>query len=415
MRIIQSYKFVLVLVSLLIVILSSYLTSLNGGDFDVYLDAAEKLSNHQNIYKPPFHDGLQYYYSVFFALFLIPFSKSYFFTEFIWSILSYLLLYRIYFISIKYFDFKELLPKNKLILLLAVIFLSLQFIIYNVSLIQITIFLLWAIIESIDKIINGKFLIGGIILGLAINIKIMPILIWPYLFYRGYFKGLLISVSTILFLIFLPSIFIGNNYNFFLLKEWWGVINPNNKEHMFETGLGSHSLVSFIPVYITNTVGELPYKRNFINLSGETVDIIINLIRLFILSISIFYLRTFPFKKVEGGIRTFWEFSYFILIIPLLLPHQQKYAFLLALPMISYVSYYYVITFKLKKTFYDKLIFIIFVISMFFYSPFYGSDILGRFLFDLTQHFRILSISTLLLIPVSLFCSPINLKTKLLN
>lgn len=53
---------------LLLIVTFSVLTSLDGGDFDVYLDAAVKLHENKNIYAPPFVKGLQYYYSVFFLL-----------------------------------------------------------------------------------------------------------------------------------------------------------------------------------------------------------------------------------------------------------------------------------------------------------------------------------------------------------
>jgi hypothetical protein len=71
-----------------------------GGDFDVYLMAADKLKGLGNIYDPCFTKGsecLQYYYSPLFALVLVPFTfLPKFFIEFIWLMLSAYWLYRIW-------------------------------------------------------------------------------------------------------------------------------------------------------------------------------------------------------------------------------------------------------------------------------------------------------------------------------
>lgn len=396
--------------AILLLVLVSISTSKDGGDFDVFLDAARKLKNGQNIYAPPFVDGLQYYYSVFFALILIPISSNVFNAEVLWSLFSFFLLYRSFVLVKHYFDFSAMTKRQYNTWVILTVLLSLQFILYNVSLIQITVFLLWGILETIRLMDNKKPLLAGVLLGLIINIKIMPLLILPYLFYRGYFKTLIATLVTFVILLFLPALFIGNDFNQFLLSEWWHIINPSNKEHLFETGNGSHSVVALLPVYLTDTVGEMPYKRNFMNMSHQNVELVINLTRLFILGLSLLYFKAWPFKKETNKLKTFWEISFFMLIIPMLMPHQQKYAFLLAAPMIAYILYYFIVTFKQQKTKMYYLVFGLFCVSMLFYSPLYGSDIVGRFLFNYTQHFRFLSFATLFLFPISLYCSPGRLK-----
>jgi hypothetical protein len=391
---------------LLILIISSISTSKNGGDFDVYLDAAQKLYKHQNIYLPPFINGLQYYYSPFFAWILIPFSNHFFLTEISWSLLSYFLLYRTYKLISNYFEIKPLSNKKYYYWRFFIVLLSFQFILYNVAMIQITFFLMWAIFESLNYILNGKNVIGGIILGLAINIKLMPILILPYLFYRGYFKAIIIIVLTFLALMYIPSISLGLKFNNAMLIEWWKIINPTNKEHLFETGIGTHSLVALIPVYLTDTIGEMNYQRNFLNLSHYSVEMITNISRVGILILSLAYFKSMPFKKEENKIKTYWEISYFVLIIPLLLPHQQKYAFILVMPMITYLLYFFINTYNNQNSKYYNFILYTFIICLLIFTPLYGSDIIGKFLFDYTQHFRFLTISTLILIPISIYCSP---------
>jgi hypothetical protein len=233
------------------------------------------------------------------------------------------------------------------------------------------------------------------------------------LFYRGYFKAVIYTVLTFISLLYFPAIFIGRDFNIFLLAQWWAIINPTNKEHLFETIIGTHSLVAVIPVYITDTIGDLNFKRNFINLQHQTVEIIINLTRLLFLAISLFYFKNLPFKKEDNKLKTFWEISFFVLLIPLLLPHQQKYAFLLAIPMISYLLYYFIVSYYLQKSKSYYFAFYSFIVCMLFFSPLYGSDIIGKFLFLYTQHFRFLSFATIFLIPISLYCKPQKIDTTL--
>ena len=396
---------------LLLILTASILTSLDGGDFDAYLDAAVKMQRGENIYAPPFFKGLQYYYSVFFALILHPFSTNWFITEVLWSLLSLLLLYRTFKIIHTYFDFSSFSKKQRALWIGLTIIFSLQFILYNISMIQVTMFLLWGIFESMHLINRKKDFAAGALLGLIINIKIMPVLILPYLFWRGHFKALFTCVIVFIFLLYLPAIFIGVDYNQFLLSEWWKIINPSNKEHLFETEIGTHSITAFLPVYLTETDGEMNFNRNFINLNFRVVEIVINISRILILTCSLFFLKSLPFKKESNRLKLFWEYSFFVLIIPLLLPHQQKYAFLFVIPIISYLIYFFIFELRRNKNgvFFA---FIVFCLSMIFFSPLYGSDIIGKFLFRLTQHYRVLTIATLLLIPVAIYCNPEKIKMK---
>jgi hypothetical protein len=391
----------------LFVVSTSITVAWHGGDFDVFLQAAGKLKAGQNIYAPPFINDLQYFYSPFFALLLIPFAHYHFLSEFIWSLLSFFFIYRIWHLCGLYFDIQRLSKKQYRLWIFLVLLLSFQFIKYNISLIQVTIFLLWSCIEAVHMFENKKIWAGAIILAIAVNMKLMPLVLIPYLLYRNYLKETILVIFFIIVLLFVPGLFIGFKANSFLLSEWWHVINPSNKEHLFEVGNGTHSLVALIPVYITDSIGGLPFQRNFLSLSPKTAEIVIQIARLFLIATTLLFLRSKPFTKEEKGPKKFWELSYILLTIPLLFPHQQKYAFLFALPMTIYISYFILSSwdFIVKSPFYKSWA-IVFVISMLFYSPFYGSDIIGPFLFCLSQYYRILTFSTLLLIPVSYVFSP---------
>lgn len=401
-------KKIILCVVIIFAIIWAYASCATGNDFEVYLQAGRQLKNHNNIYAPPFIRGLQYFYSVFFALILSPVSKYVFATQFIWIIITYIFLFRIGVLMASYFDLSILTRKQKNALLFFALFLSIQFIIYEVGLVQVTSFLLWSMLESLGLVRKKKYIAAGLILALAINIKIMPLLLFPYLFYRGYFKTIIVCCLGFAILLFLPSLFIGTSYNNFLLAEWWHVINPGNKEHLFETEIGPHSLTAWLPVLLMNTVGEFPDKRNLFNIMPSKVEIILNVTRLLLLSLSLLFLKTLPFKKENNDLKFFWESAYFIMLIPLIMPHQQKYNFLLVSPMITYLLYFFISTFKCKKTIFYKIVFVFFILNMLIFSPIYGADIIGKW-YRYTQHFRLLTICTLLVIPISLYCSPARL------
>ncbi len=384
---------------------ASIFSASDGGDFDVYLDAAQKLANGQNIYQPPFIKGLQYYYSPFFALILIPLSNHFFLTELVWLLLSGVMLYRTWVLISMNFNTHFLDSKYMNLWMLISFFFILRFVLYNIAMIQITIFLLWAILESIQLIKNGKIFLGAGILALAINIKIIPIVIMPYLIYRGYFKSVaLIIIFSFLFLI-LPAIFIGYDANLFLLSEWWSIINPINSEHVIETDITYQSLVGTIPVFLTETESIVPIARNFMNLSVETVTTITNVSRILVVLFTLYFLG-YPFPRKSSKLADFRAISYILLAVPLIFPHQQKYAFLFMYPMISYLFYYSLLKWKWDRTLKFKIFLFVGLAIFMVFTPLIGSDIIGRYPYDVIQHFKILGISAILLIPLAFFASP---------
>jgi Glycosyltransferase family 87 len=391
---------------LIIAVVLSYTSAIDGGDFDVYLEAASKLYHGQNPYLPPYaKDGMGYSYSPFFIILLIPFSSAFFLTEFAWCLLSCGLAYRCLVLFRNYLHQNALSKHENKVWMYSLLLLSFQFLSNNIGMVQVTVFLLWAILEGIRLIRNNQYISGGSLIGAIINIKIMPIIILGFLFYRGYFKALFTAILTAILLLLSPSVFWGFEYNLLLLEGWWNIINPTNKEHLMEVGIGMHSLTAFMPVYLMETQGALPYPRNIFHLDPNTAILITHLTSFALICLSLFYFTDLPFKKEKNDLKSIWEISYFVLLIPLVLPHQQKYGFFLAMPMVAYILYFFIKTWKDAGRFH-KIIMYSFCIIMLVYSPIHGSDIIGKHAFNVSQHFRLITIVTLLLIPISLYCHP---------
>lgn len=379
-----------------------------GGDFEVFVHAAGKLSNGQNIYVPPFLGDLQYFYSPLFALLLIPFANHFFVIALAWLLLSGFLLYRCGVLLFRYTDLSVFSKKETYWLVAISSFFIIRFLLYNTSLIQITIFILWAILESVRLAQKDRWLLAGALLGLAINIKIMPAVALPYLLYRGYFKASAAVLAFMALYLILPSIFIGHNFNVFLLSEWWAVINPANGEHLIEADRNAQSLVGLVPVFLTPTQGELDISRNVLNLSTDTAHLITNLVRLAFVAFTLYFLGR-PFTFQINNLAQLRALAYICLITPLIFPHQQKYAFLFIYPMVVYLSYYCFWRYKFNKNTRFKIyLYALLLISLMF-TPLIGSDVITRRVYDLIHHFRLLGIFTIMLIGFALLAKPRHL------
>jgi Glycosyltransferase family 87 len=406
----QAIKFLL----LALCIAFCYISALDGGDFDFYLEAANKLYNGLNPYLPPYKkDNLGYSYSPFFIIVLIPFSHNFFITEFVWCILSCVMLYRSYRLYQTYFDEISMSPGELSKVTIILFILAYQFVSNNIGMVQITIFLMWIIFESLRLIRIDREILGGSLLGIIINIKIMPIVMLGYVFYRGYFKAFTAAIITAIALLFVPTIFWGWDYNMTLLQDWWHIINPSNAEHQVESGIGTHSMTAFLPVYLTETEGVLPNQRNIFGLDIDMAIRITQIAILILISLSLLYFRSLPFRKENDKLKTIWEISYFMLLIPLVIPHQQKYGFLMAIPMVGYIVYYWIKTIEHPYSVKMWILVSIFMVSMLVFSPLHGSDIIGWHAFKWSQHYRLITIATLLMIPISLLLNPERLKVKL--
>jgi hypothetical protein len=53
-----------------------------------------------------------------------------------------------------------------------------------------------------------------------------------------------------------------------------------------------------------------------------------------------------------------------------------------------------------------------FVILGFLFTPIIGRDIIGNYLYDVLQHYRVLTFATILLIPITLLSNPKNISTS---
>ena len=229
--------------------------ALSNGDFKVFSGAAKLLFSR----KSPYNEWIfvtkdhycLFFYSPLFALILIPFCfLPEFIPNFLWLLANVYFLYRIWILLTKYIDINLFSDKQLKCFLFICVILNLRFVLYNFGMIQMTIFILWGSLESLFLFEKKKIFAGGILLSIIINIKILPIVLIPYLIYRREFKGFLCTIIFSIIFLFIPAIFFGWSFNIHLLQDWWKMINPSNANHIIETDIGLHSLSALIPMLL---------------------------------------------------------------------------------------------------------------------------------------------------------------------
>ncbi len=384
-----------------IAIVFCFIEAKGKGDFYIFLSATGDLNVGANFYENKYVDGYHYFYSVLFALLLKPFyTLPFFWVKFGWLLLN----------TAIYIQLFSMLAKSKLVGLLnekqktAFIFLvfvfSLRLFLDNMHSSQITLLILWCCIYGLFLITNNRPVSGAAILALGINIKLLPIVFLPYLIYRGYFKAFTFTILFYFIYLFLPSVFIGYAYNMSLLKTWLALINPANQNHVLDVEERSfHGLSTLLSTLFVKDVPDvyaLPLKRNIADVAIPTLGKILLFTRLLLVAFTLYFLKWKPFTNARTDWHRYIETSYLLLLIPLIFPHQQHYAFLFAVPAFA-VTLLYLFTSKNSLT--KTALLMVNGLLVLIYLSFNLKILLGTFnaYYD---HYKILTYGALLLIPL---------------
>jgi len=381
--------------------------SKNNNDFNIYVQASADLFKGIDIYTALYKQSYHYYYSVFFAILIYPLTLiPYYWALFIWLVTNAFFFYRIIRILAEYFDLTLFSGKQKALFFFLCFIFGLEFIVGNFTCGQATICILYLSLEGIRFVFSGRKILGALLIALGINIKIMPIVLLPYLLYRREFKAAGFVVIFYILLLGFPGLLIGVDHNNALLTSWWHSINPMNPEHILDEDETSfHGLSTFLSTLLverTPTQYDLPIKRNIANLTLAQLTVVLNVVRFMLISFSLYFLRTKPFVTIKNKMHRIWELSYLLLLVPLIFPHQQVYAFLFVTPATSYIIYY-LFTQKgnASKIKYNTLL----TVLSLSYLACNISFLLGQFN-AYYVHFKVLTYGALLIIPMLAVCVP---------
>lgn len=390
-----------------------YIEADGKGDFHIFLQASQGLISGDNIYERTYNDGYHYFYSLLFGLIIYPLNfLPLHLAKFIWLSFNMYLLYRLFYIIHKLLPLFALQEKQKKWFWILTLLFSLRLIRENLHFGQMSILLVYLCLEGILLITNKKVYSGSCLIALGINIKLLPIVILPYLLYRKYFKasGLIVLFYALFF--FLPIPIIGEQQFSVLIKTWGNLVNPLNSKHILDVEERSfHSLTTLLSTLFVENVPDtyaLPIKRNIANVSLEQLSKIILFVRLIFVAFTVYFLRSLPFKKTKSTLHQFWEVSYLLAIIPLIFPHQQHYAFLFITPAFMYCLFY-VINYRESFTPLKRNVTVLTMLII--YLSVNLKLILGEFN-DYYEHFKILTYGAIILVILLSYLVPKNQFSK---
>ncbi len=335
-------RYVAVLLAIVYILLEG---QQEGSDFGIFLSASSDLVHGLNVYSIFYNLYYHYYYSPLFALALFPLTLvPVYVAKVLWLFLNLVFVFRTWKALSFFLDRTVFTEKQKLFFTVLCFLFVLRFMTENFHCGQMTLFILFLSVDGMYRIMTGRYWIGALFISLAINIKLLPLVLLPYLFYRRYLKASALIFLFLAIWLLLPSTLIGFGFNNTLLKSWWGLIDPSNKEHIIDTSERSfHSLSAWLPTLLMDHVDDkqvLPLKRNIANVDMKTVEMILNIFRAALILFTLYFLHNRPFKRAENKLHALRELSYLFLLVPLIFPHQQHYAFYFLFPAGTYLIYY---------------------------------------------------------------------------
>lgn len=375
----------------------------HGGDFSVYMGAAELLADHKNCYNvwityKGVPQGVQYGYSPLFAMLLIPFHNlPWGVPQFLLSVANIFMLLRIFSLFIRWLNFD--VSSKKYLWLWLVLLFSLRFILNNFELGQINILILYLSVEGLNAIFfRQKIVAGTALLALGINFKILPIVFLPYLLWRKQHMAFFAVLFFLILFFLIPSVYIGFDFNSLLHKEWWSILNPMNAKYNALQNDENYRMQGiaalFAAYFYKSNVGNFQVLLS--NWSELQIILAVNIARSVLVSFTIYFLSWKPFRNITSSRLFLIEISYILLITPLIFPQQNKHAFINILPAVCCIMFFIL----MPRTKQLILVSIALLVAAWLLSTFTTDGIIGKQLCYYGECLKFVTIGTLFFIPL---------------
>lgn len=354
-------------------------------DFNVFYHAGKRLLNGENIYGEPHHYNLKYFYSVLFAAWMSSMQGiGIVAAKWVWFLLNFILLFRTLFIL------KSLIPegtKGRLLIFFVLMLIMAKIILINYVSNQITIVILWTVLEAYVQLKKDKFILAAAIICLGINIKILPVVVVPYMIYiaKDRWRFLFAGLSFLLVYTFLPALLFGWSYNLMLLGEWAKTLNPVSDIHVMQTyEYGILDISSLITKFLSDEPVYLEPKLNFASWSKDQLFLLTNALRVLCLTGAI-YLALKVRKPIAGLSHHVVVLAAFMALAPLCFPHQREYSFLFYSPLWLVIM---IINLSIRKW----SAWLTFIVLVLFSGLLTWVDFVGRDIVDVFNFYRIITI-----------------------
>ncbi len=277
----------------------------------------------------------------------------------------------------------------------------LRFVIDDLSNIQINSFMLLACLFVVKQHINGGWLIGGVVLGLIIALKVYPIFLLFFLVYKSSYKLVATGVATIAFTVLLSILVFDVEVALSYYQDWIG-----NKA--LAPTIITHKNQSFFPLseafFANQTRGLNIYYNLFdmpISVAKRIAYGVIGFFGLVVLAI--FYQDKRTFKRF----REFEQFSVVLAVIPIISPLAWKYYFVFLFPLYVMV-YHQLFTLNHHRVFLKVAFFLSLALSIL------STDgLLGVWFSDVLEVFGCITLATIVLVVTFLSSKLIQNESRL--
>ncbi len=311
-------------------------------DLDIYLQAAHDLLHGQDPYTQRYYEHYNYFYSPVFALLVAPLgllgavgAKA------VWGLATLLAALRSLQLLLRWAGLQELPPvRQAAITFFAGLFLF-QAVRDNINLSQLTVLLLWACVEGLHRIDQGRVWVGALLIALALDTKLIPLVLLPYLAFRGHWRALLAVVIGVLVLQIIPLLVFGWDEGLALFRSRWALLDPASPRHILDEEEPSMiSWGSLLSAYLSTeggNVNTLDAPRNLAQLSLQSITVLVWTGRLLLALITLYFVRWPPFRAAATSLHRFRELGYLFACTILLFPHQRPYSLFLAAPAVVWL------------------------------------------------------------------------------
>lgn len=314
------------------------------GDLDIFLEATRTLHDHGgNPYHELYHEFFHYYYSLSFTFLIYPLTRvPWWLANAIWNLVGVIAAWQLLRLIVRELPLTQLSAKRQRMWYLLVFLLVFSVWQKNLHTAQVTLILAWSIWQSWAWIQDGKWWQGGLLLTFFGVMKVMPFILVPYLFWRGKWKGLLGVALGLVFWLLFPLLAFDSGTYLALVERRWEALDPTTPERILDvTERSMHSILTLVStLFHAEAKGHytMQLRRHLVDLPFETVVWFGRLAQTGLVLFTLHFLGRPFFRGSTTRLQQTYALSYIFLVAPLIFPHQQHYAFYMALPAFAWAS-----------------------------------------------------------------------------
>ena len=311
-------------------------------DMDIFLQASADLRAGRNAYLLRYNEWYRYFYSPFFALAIAPLEwLGAAGAKWLWGLGIIALMLRSLWIMESWLGLSGAPPVERARFHALLLLLLFQPVRDNINSMQLTPLLVWISLEGLRLIRAERPWLGGALIAIGLDAKLLPAVLLPYLLWRRHWMGALASVTLFAALQFAPALALGWDELMELHRTRAELLNPTDARHILDEEEPSFiALGSLLSAYLSTEGGSshtLALPRNLAALTVEQIAVLLLIGRLTLIALTLAFVGWPPFRNELNDQRVLREAGYLLLCTILLFPHQRNYSMLLAAPAIAWL------------------------------------------------------------------------------